>query len=439
MTILIITHLLPYPLTDGGRVSQFAFLDYARKHCSIHLVVFTYTEDEKAALDHLRQLWPEVSFHVIQPLSSVQPKSEKWLVRKSKALGKAILHKANQWGERFLFEEKKSVKPFDRQLMALASFVQPREESVIRQLVQIFNMVSPDLVQLEFVYSLDLVFCLPRYIPKFFVHHELRFVRLQTEMATAERDLGAYGGYIQSLCEDTELKLLNRFDGIITVSEMDKKILQERLPEKTIIDAPFPILDREFRSSAESSPAFDRLLFLGGEMHTPNKDAIEWYVQSMAASVYASSRLVLHVIGNWTEETKRKYTGNPAIVFAGYIENVARYGRNGIMLVPLRIGSGIRQKILYSAAWRIPVISTTLGSEGIPDADSICFSADEPEAFVERIKNCLHNPDLVLQKLDSAQQKVRNFYSQQVAGNVRLQFYMAQLSSAKERIKNATV
>lgn len=431
MKLLIITHLIPYPLSDGGRISQYALIDYLRNKCSITVLVFTHTEADAISIQHLKETWGNVNFEVISLRAPVPVTRKRNATHFVQAGLKAVLHKANVSYEKLFAAPKPSLQDLanaeNERLINLVDFLRPRKKTIIDQVSAMVQNCKPDLVQMEFVYVLDLSLCIPKEIKKIFVHHELRYKRIETEFKAVGNDHGIYGNYLKKLCEVSEIELLKNFDAIVTVSEDDKDMLLEKLPGKKIESLPFPILDREIKAIKRDNSPVKKLVFIGGEFHSPNKDAVEWYIRSMGKMILEKYRFILHVIGNWSAETICKYSGNPCVCFTGYIENLGEYCKNSIMVVPLRIGSGIRQKILYAVAWGVPVISTTLGSEGIAEYDKMCLTANTPNEFAEAIAKINDDPDYFELMASNAQSILKAHYSQEVAGDKRLLFYKSVL------------
>lgn len=94
------------------------------------------------------------------------------------------------------------------------------------------------------------------------------------------------------------------------------------------------------------------------------------------------------------------------------------------MIVPLRIGSGIRTKIMYGMTQGIPIVSTSIGCEGlgIIDNENILV-ADDIDMFKNQIIK-LYNDKLLCKKLsENAYNFIKNNFSQEFLGNKRLEFY----------------
>jgi glycosyltransferase involved in cell wall biosynthesis len=430
---VIITQNIPYPLTDGGKVAQFTIIDYLRDKCSITLLVLADTEADHIAVQGLKSIWENVTVKVISVKKQI-PVPELSLYRLvSMFFVKNIAHVKYRINKLVPTSRKSKIQlgetPPHGRLRYLVSFAPPREKEIIDQIVNVIADVQPDIVQMDFVDTLDLSLCIPKNVKKIFVHHEIRFRRIETELNTLTDLVGSYGFYIRRMCEVLEVNLLNTFDGIVTFSEEDRSLLLQKLSVKNIISSPFPVLNKEILEIRDENLVIDKLVFVGIENHSPNKDAVEWYINNLAQLVQDRLKLVLHVIGKWSTEFKMKHEQNPSVHFAGFVEDLSGYCKNSIMIVPIRIGSGIRTKILYSMAWGTPVISTTIGSAGILDNDKILLTANTAVEFVEAIDKILADHSYCKSMVLSAQSVLRKHYSQQSAGEKRLLFYKSILEN----------
>jgi glycosyltransferase involved in cell wall biosynthesis len=94
------------------------------------------------------------------------------------------------------------------------------------------------------------------------------------------------------------------------------------------------------------------------------------------------------------------------------------------MIVPLLTGSGMRMKILEAMAMSMPVITTTVGVEGIPLVDGeSCLIADTPEAFAQAIKKLSEDAVLRSKLGKAANQVFMDAYSPQQLAKVREKIY----------------
>ena len=101
------------------------------------------------------------------------------------------------------------------------------------------------------------------------------------------------------------------------------------------------------------------------------------------------------------------------ITVTGKLPSVLPYLRNvDVALVPLKFESGTRFQILEAGACRVPLVSTTLGAEGIPVADGEhILLADTPEAFAATIVSILRDPEMAQRLAENCRDLVHRKYS----------------------------
>jgi glycosyltransferase involved in cell wall biosynthesis len=419
--ILLITPYIPYPLTEGGKISQYAIIDCLRGTNSITLVLAAYQNQDLEYIEVLRQHWPDVNIQAINLIPPEIPKAKgdpikqkiKKVVKSILSLNKPHIRSTKIFNLKSEFESP-----------CLFQLNNPKSRAFIEGLEKITLNKKFDLFQIDFIDYIDLVYFLPASTKKVFVHHEIRFARLRSYLNFTNTKPGSYEKYILSNVEDTELNLLKKFDAVITFSEEDRKKLQERLNKTKVFSAPFPVLDKYFIKIRLDDLYINKLVFVGGEDHYPNKDAVDWFSEQIGDEIKNLFSLNLHVIGKWKEETISTYLGKTYIHFAGYVPDLITYCKNSIMLVPVRIGSGIRTKILYAMAQGVPVVSTSIGCEGLPvvHKESIMIANSEDE-FVKAVESLLNDKGLREKLVMNAQNIIRINYSQMAAGLLRNQFY----------------
>ena len=105
----------------------------------------------------------------------------------------------------------------------------------------------------------------------------------------------------------------------------------------------------------------------------------------------------------------------PNTEFTGYVPDMRPYfERAAVLAAPIRIGSGVRNKILEAMAMGRPVVSTSVGCEGleVKDGENI-FVADKPEEFAEKVILLLGNRSLRNNFIQAGLKLVREKYSWQ--------------------------
>lgn len=420
MRILIITPFIPYPLSEGGKISQFATIDYLRKIHKVKLILVSRVLTDDENINELKRLWPDVEiFNINIHILPTQTKA-------------GNLRRIYRFIKRLLIKPLKQSEPL-RGIEDPYTFnlCEGKDRNFIKKISDIFNNNTIDIVQTEFIEFLDLALAFPKNVKKIFVHHEIYFAKLESEIDRQHYIQSQYDSYAINYVKNREINFLKLYNAVFTFSETDKIKLSNELINTKVYNTPFPVLDKYFVPPAsDGSFEIKKIVFLGPEIHYPNKDAMEWYLGEIAPLINSSSNLKLHIIGQWSTETIKKYKSCEYVVFAGFIDDLIDYCKNSIMVVPVRIGSGIRSKILYAMAQSIPVISTSLGCEGLNVTDNKdILIANSPENFANMLLKLINDTNFALMIAANGHSLVKNNYSQQALVKLRSKYYEEVLSS----------
>ncbi|MEK7406049.1 MAG: glycosyltransferase [Acidobacteriota bacterium] len=151
------------------------------------------------------------------------------------------------------------------------------------------------------------------------------------------------------------------------------------------------------------------MLFLGSFRHLPNHAALNWFVREALPRVLErrpAARLV--VVGS--DPPPRYGLSGPldAIELRGFVEDVREpLSRYSVFVCPILSGSGVRVKLLEAFAAGMPVVSTTLGAEGLGKVDGeFCALADAPAAFAGKIVALLDQPERAMEMAQRARREV---------------------------------
>lgn len=387
-------------------MAQFAILQELQKLAHITLCFSTYTLQQEQHSRELAHLLPQVTIKTILFDNPPSPSALHKVYSKVKAFAKKILGKKATATALDQFDNPYWLKPITLKGHAFCT-----------QLLNIVKGGSYDIIQLEFFDMLDLVNVLPAGIPKVFIHHEIRYQMLKTAAAVSKMP-SPYLDYIIETTRQIEMRLLEKFNKVIVFSEHDRAILKEL--EDKVVPIPFPVLESEFVYE-KTIIGFNKLIFIGGELHFPNKEGVFWFVKNCMEPLWNEFKMPLYIIGEWTDETVKELSVVGKVIFTGYMEDYKHLFNESVMIVPIRLGSGIRTKILYGIANQVPVISTTVGAEGI---DTSClYIADKEEDFALQLQEIVTRLDETKQKLKQAMQYVHEKYSQETICKKRIEIY----------------
>lgn len=173
-------------------------------------------------------------------------------------------------------------------------------------------------------------------------------------------------------------------------------------------------VDFEYFSKTANFETAD-LLYLGSMDWKPNEDAVIWFIENVFNKLLEKYKtLKFYIIGkNPSEVIKNYQTEN--IIVTGTVNDVRDYiAKGGISVIPLRIGGGMRIKILELMAAGRPIVTTTLGAEGINyTSGKDILIADSAEDFYKQISSLIENEEERLSIAVTAKQMVKENYSWQ--------------------------
>jgi glycosyltransferase involved in cell wall biosynthesis len=147
------------------------------------------------------------------------------------------------------------------------------------------------------------------------------------------------------------------------------------------------------------------ILFQGSLHYGPNIDGVDWLVDEVAPRLWAQIPDVQIRLVGTTSPTVEARERPPAVIVAGRVRDMEpELAWADIAVVPLRIGSGTRLKILESFAHRIPVVATTIGADGLDVEDGVhLLLADSPEDFANACRRLIEDRALARRLIDAAE------------------------------------
>jgi glycosyltransferase involved in cell wall biosynthesis len=184
-----------------------------------------------------------------------------------------------------------------------------------------------------------------------------------------------------------ELRVYANADLVLTVTEDERQRLRRDLPGAEVAVVPnihrpravLPALAGRRRRS---------LLFVGGFQHAPNADAVLWFVREVLPQL---RRVVPDVevvmVGDCPPPEIRKLEESPGVRATGYVPDTTPYlDAAWVSIAPLRYGAGMKGKVGEAMAAGLPVVTTSIGAEGMELEDGVtALVADTPEAFADAV------------------------------------------------------
>jgi len=388
MKVIIASIVLPYPLTSGGAQGVFNMIEELRNDNEITLIFPENSDNTRTAMRELQQLWPDVE---LRP----------YPYRRQLTHFRFIFDKARR---AFNLKFRASNRRFqvDRILQHYGYYM---SNDFKRFLKKIIDERNPDLFQVEFYQYLKIADILPKGLKKIFIHHELRFVR--NDRFLQPYSLSRKESRLQQFIKMEEIRDCNKYDAVVTVTDVDHEQL-----ENVGVSVPLYTSTLAINTPTLNYSKWNRrIVFVGGTSHTPNLEGMEWFLNKVALRInWKKGGLArsLDIVGKGWEEkwVNQVNLSNIKINLLGFVERLDMVANNSIMIVPILSGSGMRMKILEAAALGAPIITTSVGVEGIelPDGEA-CLIADTPAKFADALFKVMRD-DKLRQKLTSNARKI---------------------------------
>lgn len=383
MRVLLLTQVLPYPLDSGPRFKTYHILKYLAERHEVTLASFIRAEDDQSAIDHLKGLCHAV-YTVTITRSAVRDAGY--------LLVSLLTHRPFV----MLRDERRAMRALVRRLGAQGNS-RPY-----------FDVVHADQLNMA-TYALE--------VPaarRVLGEHDVAWALWQRICATLPP------GPKRWLLE-REWRLLRRyqrdisrhFDAILTVSEVDRAAMAEVVADPSRIEV-LPIAIDPGPGPLPRHPDGPHILHLGTMFYLPNADGVLWFAREVYPRIRARLPQVRFSIVGPHPPPEVRALANPeaGIVVTGYVLDVEPIiRRSSVLVVPLRAGSGMRVKILTALAQGLPVVTTSLGYEGIaavPGRDLLV--ADTPEAFAEAVLRVLTDEALARALVANGRRLIEQHY-----------------------------
>jgi glycosyltransferase involved in cell wall biosynthesis len=202
-----------------------------------------------------------------------------------------------------------------------------------------------------------------------------------------------------------ERMVMRSADVVAAVSEEDRRTLLRLQPAALIGVVPNGVDTAHFSRAALAgeragplSLAASTLVFSGTLDFRPNVDAVLWFAREVLPRVRArrpEARLL--VVGKRPAPALRALAEQGALTLTGEVPDARPYiAGAAVYVVPMRIGGGVRLKLLEALALETPVVSTGMGAEGVAGlrGDEHCLLADDPAGFAVAVLRLLDEPTL---------------------------------------------
>ncbi len=373
MRILYLSQLVPYPPDAGPKVRSYHVLQYlAAAGHAVTLVAFSRASDKPEHIAHFQALCAEV---YTAPMTRSRLK-DVWHLGRSLLRGQPFLIVRDQVPAMYqLLQELLAQQQYDvihADQLWMAQYALDARNYCQRQ------GVRPRLILDQH----NAVYLIPERMAAGSANPLVRLL-LQREARAMRR-------YEERTCRE--------FDRVVWVTDEDRLALA-RDPANAPGDVTIPIcIDTQEKTAVSRQPSPQRVTFLGGLHWPPNAEGIVWFAREVWPQIHAAApEAVLTVIGKKPPGAlQNPESPIPNLDVTGYVADVTPYlAETAVFIVPLHAGGGMRVKIIDAWSWALPVVSTTIGAEGLQYQNGHnLLIADDAGSFATAVLRLLQKPEL---------------------------------------------
>lgn len=197
------------------------------------------------------------------------------------------------------------------------------------------------------------------------LEHDVEYIRRKRDYDQASAGQAQKLKRIWLTTERAETQVLRSMDTVLTVTDRDRDEVLA-IGGRQALTLPTGI-DTELCRPPEREPEGKRLIYVGAYSHHPNVDAMLWFADEILPLIQAQHPDVeLYIVGSAPPPGITALAQRPAITVTGAVPEIAPYMQSAdISIAPLRVGSGIKGKIIEAMAFGRPVVTTPVGAEGM--------------------------------------------------------------------------
>jgi len=368
MRILFLTQICPYPPTNGGAIKTYNILKHLGTCHEVSLLMFIRREAELSALVHLSHFCREIDHCTI---------------------GRS---------------PAKNLRDAAACLTSHKSFIISRDRRPEMQAKVLSHLGKhPDLVYVDHLQMSQFIPD-PAPCPILLDEHNVEW-RIIQRFAQSGAPLyqRLFGSLEWRKLREYELSACNKAALVLTVTPNDREVLVDNGISAGKVDF-LPIGIDIDRLPVNLRPESKTILSIGTMSWPPNIDAIGHFAREVYPLIKREvPEAQLTIVGSSPPPQIRALEKDPSIKVTGFVDDVRPYAEAAaVFVVPLRIGSGMRVKILEAMALGLPIVSTSVGCEGIclrPGKHALV--SDPPPKLANSVIQLLRNPHM-REKIGSA-------------------------------------
>ncbi len=374
MKILVLTPRFPFPPIGGDKTHIYFILKHLIEKHKISLVSFSETTVNQDIANKYRDCFSELDVIILPRIYSYMNCILNFINKKPLQVSYYQSLKMRR-----LIRKKISEDKFDLIFVHL-----------IRMAEYVKDIPNPKILDMGDAQSLNYVRAMAYTTGKWSIIHRFE----------------------KELVKQYEKRIWKYFNKTLVVSPIDARYLKELDKDINVEVMPigFDLEKLPFRLNNHSNK---KICFIGNMRTFPNTDAVCWFCNEILPLIRKRiPDIEFYIVGAEPSRRVRQLSKIKNVIVTGKVDDIAKYVYDAsVTVAPMRVGAGIQTKIYESMALGTPVVSTSIGLEGlecIPGRDIVI--ADRPIDFADRVIKLIKDRDLRMQISKDARRLVEEKY-----------------------------
>ena len=380
MKILVVLPRFPYPLEKGDKLRAYHQIVELSKHHEIHLFAVSHTKvtpEQRAALEPYCK-----SIAVVTPT------------------------RFTAW-----FNVVRNY--FRSKSLQMGYWDSARARRTVRQLAQ---QIQPDVVYNQMVRTVPFVARLP--FPKVMDFQDSLSLNTERRMEQSKGLWRSVLHYEFKMLRSTEYNAFKIFDALTIISEVDSEAIPHKKNGEILlvpngVDFDYFSRHQDIESLSLGDSKTFSLVFCGNLSYAPNVDAARYLVREVMPLVWQKrSSTTLLLAGASPKASVRELASDRVTVIPTLPDIRSAYSAASIFVAPMRIGSGLQNKLLEAMSMQLPCVTTSLANAALRATPGThLLLGDTPEALADNILQLLTDNELATRLASEGNAFVRQHYS----------------------------
>lgn len=402
MKILFISICFPYPLLDGTRSTIFNLLKNLCKNNEIYLITFI---ENRSEIDNIKYL--EKYCYNIKTI--LKDRQVSWL--------------------------KNLIGYFSKFPNDLNRYNLKEMEFVISKTIK-YNIF--DIVHVDSIYMAQYFRCFTN-IPRIIVPRDCMSLSSKRYFKNSKDIMNKIKNYLHwKKIQNVEKFFYQKFDQCIVVTPEDKRELEEICPNLNISVIPIGInleyfhVNKNILTEEEYS-----IIFTGVMNYPPNEDAVLYFYNRIFPLIKEKvPEIKFYIVGKNPTEKIKNLNKNPNVTVTGFVNDIRPFiWRSKVYVCYMRLGAGIKNKILEAMSMGMPIVGNKLSFEGIDVVSGVdVIIEDNITNFAKKVIDLMKKKEIRISLGENARRVVENKYSWKKCAKEYQSIYLQTIYNKKNKI-----